>query len=101
MVTLFCWWRRAGRSRPVTSHIRVFPRHLYFLYVVLGLRGTHTSMCFGLESFMRVLIHTALTNKKATARVAVSFAMVEAAGIEPASVSPLPLALQAYPRLLI
>jgi len=26
--------------------------------------------------------------------------MVEAAGIEPASVSPLPLALHAYPRLL-
>ena len=79
------WIEAAGKIRHFTSYAPTFNTTLL---------PCRNSQCGFFDS-------RAGDNKKATARVAVLLVMVEAAGIEPASANPLPLALHAYPRQLI
>jgi len=62
------------------------------LSAVLGLRCIRAS-CTSVSPVARVLIPNAIKPKKGRPGTALDIELVEAAGVEPASVSPLPLAL--------
>ncbi len=70
--------------------------------IVLDFRGDHTIIQF-------CIVNAVITSLDVAGKVftdeavkqGAEYNMVEAAGIEPASASPLPLALHAYPSLLI